>query len=455
MQFQIEELSPTEKRIQISVPASRVESGFARAFKEIASQVSAKGFRRGKIPMSYLQKRYGERAYVAASEALLQEGWERAIQEFQLRPASTPELKAPFLHRGKDYAFEVQVETFPEITLLPASDFEGTVIEWVASDEVVEHELTHLQENYATFEEIGDRDEAQAGDQVIIDFVGSIDGVPFEGGAGEDVPLVLGDKRFIPGFEEGILGQKRGESFDLPLSFPEDYGAEELAGKEANFNITIKKISERRLPEIGEELAGKAGQENLEALKASVKARLEQEHGRTTAAELKRSLQTQIREKYDFVLPTKLIAEILERELKQLRDQLAGQGESGEALEEAVQAQTEEKRAQVEGDIRLELVLNAIAEAQNVRVTESELKSALNERLLPIINQLGWERAQEIIQWQQQPAQLRTLQGQIRQDKALDALIAQASFAVEQKDVPPHVHDHDHDHAHDEAPAED
>lgn len=441
MQFQIEELSPIQKRVQVSVPASRVDSGFSTAYNKISQRARMPGFRKGKVPPGYLEKRFGAEATAQVAEDLMQEGWNLAIREYNLRPVGRPQVDSDRPRRGHAFDFKITVETLPEVELLPAGDFTGTKTVWNASADVVEHELTHLQEQFARFEPVTDRDDARKGDQVVIDFVGRVDDDEFDGGKAEDVDLTLGTGQFIPGFEEGIIGHKRDESFEIEITFPGDYRATQLAGKTATFAITLKDIKVQVLPEIGDELAAEAGEKDLAALKEVVKARIEQVYNRRSINELKADLKNQIAEKYTFTLPDALVADVLKDQLEERKQALQRQGKSAAEIPALLAAEATEQQGRVERDLRVELVLGALGEAEAITVSEHEVNSVAEQTARQMIQQMGPEFAAQIRQMYRDPNQRESLRRRIRQDKALDVLLDKANLTVVEQDVPPHVHD--------------
>lgn len=444
MQFQIEELSPIRKRVQVSVPVARVDSGFSAAYNEISKRARMPGFRRGKVPPGFLEKRFGAEATANVAEALLQEGWNLAIREFNLRPVSRPEVESDRPRRGHAFDFKITVETLPEIDLLPVSSFEGTKTIWNASPDVVDHELTHLQEQFARFQPVTDRDDARKNDQVTIDFVGRVADAEFDGGKAEDVELVLGSGQFIPGFEDGIIGRKRDEAFEIEITFPGDYRATQLAGKTATFAITLKDIKAKVLPEIGDELAAEAGEKDLDALKEVVKARIEQVYNRRSIAETKAALKAQIADKYTFTLPESLVGDVLKDQLDDRKSALQREGRNAAEIPALLAAETEAQRARVERDLRVELVLGAVAEAEGVTVSEHEVNTIAEQTARQMIQQMGPEFGAQIRQMYRDPNQRDSLRRRIRQDKALDVLLDQVNLTVVTQDVPPHVHDDEH-----------
>ncbi|MCB9525660.1 MAG: trigger factor [Myxococcales bacterium] len=448
MQLQIEDLSPIRKRVQVTVPAARVNQGFAATYKQLAARTRLPGFRRGKVPMGHLQKRFKGQATADVTEMLVQEGWTQALDQHNVRPVGRPEVDTNDRpHEGQDFSFSIEVEVVPDIELKAYDSLSVERVEWNASDAVVEHEIEHLREHVATFKPVTERTVAERGDMVVLDFKGSVDGVEFAGGSAENFELELGSGRFIPGFEDQVTGQTVGEAFDVNVTFPEDYGAEDLAGKAAVFACKINELKAKALPEIGDELASELGEENMDAVRAKVREQVQDQHRRETDNDAKNALQAAIAAAYDFDLPPSLLNSILEEKKSEAVTDLIRGGTELEAARTEVEGKLAELTKSATDDLRVELVLEAVAEKEGVEVTEHEVTMLVEQ-----IARGAGQYAVQVRQMYRDQNRRAGLRRRMRQDKVLDFLLDKANVTVVNKEVPEHDHGHDHDHAdHDHA----
>ncbi|WP_370162414.1 trigger factor, partial [Limimaricola soesokkakensis] len=303
---------------KITLPAAELDAKVQEKLVEAQPEVAMKGFRKGKVPLSLLKKQYGPRVLGEAMQESIDGALSNHLEESGDRPAMQPEVKMANddWKEGDDVEVTVSYEKLPEI---PETDFSDISIERLkvsADDAAIDEALGNLAETAQNFE---DKDgAAEEGDQVVIDFVGKIDGEAFEGGAAEDYPLVLGSNSFIPGFEDGLKGVKAGDDKNVEVNFPEDYQAKNLAGKAAVFECKVKAVKAPQKAEIDDELAKKFGAEDLASLKAQIAERLEAEYSGASRAVAKRKLLDILDEKVSFDLPPSLV----EAEANQIAHQL-------------------------------------------------------------------------------------------------------------------------------------
>ena len=263
----------------ITVTAAELDAQVVEKLKEAQPTVEMKGFRKGKVPMALLRKQFGQRMMGEAMQDAIDGALTKHLEVSGDRPAAQPQMKMTNENwkEGDDVQVDVTYEKLPEIA---DTDFSKIVLERLvvkADDESVKEALDNLAASPQAVTYEAKKTQAKKDDQVVLDFVGKVDGVAFDGGAAEDYPLVIGSNSFIPGFEDGLLKVKAGDEKDIEVTFPEDYQAENLAGKKAVFTCTIKEVRAPKSPEIDDELAKKFGAEDLEALKAQISERLEAE----------------------------------------------------------------------------------------------------------------------------------------------------------------------------------
>lgn len=457
MQLDIEELGPVRRRATIEVEAPRVDSAFSGAYNKIAQRVALPGFRRGRIPMSHLRKRYGRQVTADVTQDLLDQALRSLVQDEGLKILGRPEVDMEPAKQGTPFSAVFTFEIAPHIELLSPDTYRVEREKWTASEAVVDHEIEHLAERFSTLEPVEDRTTAQEGDTVVIDYRGEIDEIPFAGGTAQDAQLELGSGQFIPGFEDQLVGHDVGEEFTIDVSFPADYGAEELAGRAAVFHVTLKGLQTRVEPAIDEEFAQKIGFDDLAAFKARVKSDIEKQYDDRSAGEARKALRDEIGRHYDFEVPPILVESGMQDKKLELSRAAREDGEETEIDDSTLEAHREE----VLREARAELVLDQIGDEQSIEVSPREVSAYVEQ----LTRQMG-QFAEQFRQMYRDPNRRAGLRRRMRQDKVLDFLLSQANVTTVEKDVPEHDHgdddhdhaghdhDHDHDHgdhAHDEA----
>ncbi|WP_439155761.1 trigger factor [Yoonia sp.] len=412
----------------ITVTAAELNAKVDEKLKEAQPTVEMKGFRKGKVPMALLRKQFGQRLMGEAMQEAIDGAVTSHLEASGDRPAAQPEMKMTNedWKEGDDVNVEVSYEKLPDV---PDTDFSKIKLEKMvvkADDAAVQEALDNLAASPQAVSYEPKKTQAKKDDQVVFDFVGKVDGEPFEGGSAEDYPLVLGSDSFIPGFEDGLLKVKAGEEKDVEVTFPEDYQAEHLAGKKAVFTCTIKEVRAPKTPEMDDELAKKFGAEDLEALKAQIRERLEAEYSGAARAVAKRSLLDALDNAVSFDLPEGLVT----AEAGQIAHQLwheenpEVQGHDHPEIET-----TEEHKKLAERRVKLGLLLADIGQKAEVKVSDQEMTQAImnQARQYP-----GQER--EFFEFVQQNAQFRQqMQAPMFEDKVVDHIFEQAD--VTEKEV--------------------
>ncbi|WP_281955624.1 trigger factor [Pseudophaeobacter arcticus] len=408
----------------ITVTAAELDAKVNEKLAEAQPEIEMKGFRKGKVPMALLKKQFGQRMIGEAMQESIDGAMNEHFEKSGDRPAMQPDVKMTNedWKEGDDVSVDMSYEALPEI---PEVDLSGVTLEKLvvkAEDEAVTEALENLAENAKEFEA---RDEAAAsedGDQVVIDFLGKVDGEAFEGGAADDYPLVLGSNSFIPGFEEQLVGVKAGDEKDVSVTFPEEYQAEHLAGKEAVFSCTIKEVKAPKAAEINDEMAKKFGAEDLEALKGQIRERLEAEYAGAARAVMKRATLDKLDELVSFDLPPSLV----EAEAKQISHQLWHEDHPEvEGHDHGDIETTEEHTALAERRVRLGLLLAELGQKAEVEVTDAEMTQAImaQARQYPGQERQFFEFIQQNAQMQQQ------LRAPLFEDKVIDHLFDKATVA--------------------------
>lgn len=408
--------------------AKELDDKVTEKLKEAQPEIEMKGFRKGKVPLPLLKKQFGQRVLGEAMQEAVDGAMSKHFEDSGDRPAQEPSVKMTNedWKEGDDVQIEMTYEALPEI---PELDLKKVSLERMvvkADEKDVDEALSNLAESAQDFEDRKKGSKSKEGDQVVIDFVGSVDGEEFEGGAAEDYPLVLGSNSFIPGFEDQLIGVKEGEEKDVNVSFPEEYQAAHLAGKEALFKCTVKAVKEPKAAEINDDLAKKFGAEDLDALKGQVRERLEAEYAGAARAVVKRSLLDQLDDMVSFELPPAMV----EAEAKQIAHQLwhddnpEVQGHDHGEIET-----TEEHTKLAERRVRLGLLLAELGKRAEVQVTDAEMTQAImNEaRQYPGQERQFFEFVQQNPQMQQQ------MRAPIFEEKVVDYVLELAT--VKDKEV--------------------
>ena len=412
----------------IIVSASELDEKVNEKLVEAQPEVEMKGFRKGKVPMSLLKKQFGQRLLGEAMQESIDGAMSKHFEDSGDRPALQPDVKMTNedWKEGDDVHVDLTYEALPTI---PEVDLKSINLEKLvakADDAAVDEALEKLAETSPNFKDRRKGSKAKSGDQVMFDFLGKVDGEAFEGGSAEDYPLVLGSNSFIPGFEDQLIGAKAGEDKTVEVAFPADYGAENLAGRDAVFECKIKAVKEPAPAELNDELATKFGAEDLNALKAQVSERLEAEYVGAARAVMKRGLLDQLDTLVSFELPPSLV----DAEASQIAHQLWHEDNPDvEGHDHPEIETTEEHTSLAMRRVRLGLLLAELGQQAKVEVSDAEINQAVmaQARQYPGQEREFFEFVQNNQQMQQQ------LRAPIFEDKVVDYMFELAQ--VEEKEV--------------------
>ena len=413
---------------KIVVTAAELDEKVMDKLKEAQPTVELKGFRKGKVPLPLLKKQFGSQVLGEAMQESVDGAMSSHFESTGDRPAGEPkmEMTNKDWKEGDDVEVDMSYEALPEIPEVTFDDVKLERLVAKADDAAVDEALSNLAEGAQNFVDRKKGTKAKDGDQIVMDFVGRVDGEAFEGGSAEDYPLVLGSNSFIPGFEEQLVGVKAEEEKIVEVSFPEEYQAEHLAGKAADFTCTIKAVKKPAPAEINDELAQKFGADDVGALKEQIKERLEQEYAGAARAVLKRKLLDVLDDKVSFELPPSMV----EVEAKSIAHQLWHdenpdvQGHDHPEIET-----TDEHNRLAERRVRLGLLLAEVGQRAKVEITDAEMSQAVMEqaRAYPGQEREFFEFVQKNPQMQQQ------LRAPVFEEKVIDHILEEA--AVTDKDV--------------------
>ncbi len=413
----------------VKVPASELGEKLEARIQEIAPQMRLKGFRPGKVPLAHVRRLHGKALMVEVIQETLTESSQKVLSDNNLRAASQPDLKPEsdmekVIAGQADLDYELAVELMPDFTPVDPKSLSLEKPVYAPTDEEIDEALAELAKSNRTYEtRKGKSLKAKDGDQLIIDFVGTIDGVAFDGGAATDASLVLGSGQFIPGFEEQLVGAKAGGEVTVKVTFPEDYQAESLKGKAAEFAVTVKDVQAPVESAADDELAKKLGLEDLEALKGALRRQIENNYAAASRFKLKRALLDTLDKGHDFPLPPRMV----EAEFETIWRQVKADKDGGQLPEEDAGKSEDDLQAEyrkiAERRVRLGLVLAEIGRLNNVQVSEQEVLQAIREEAM---RYRGQEQQIFDLLRQNQNAQAQ-LRAPLYEDKVVDLLFGMAT----------------------------
>ena len=414
-----------KREFRVVVPATDLEARVNERLDDLKGRVQLRGFRPGKVPVAHLRRLYGKAAMAEVIEAAVREANSKIVTDHGFKLAIEPKVVLPSeegavegVIAGKsDLAYTVEIEILPPITLADFKTIKLTRLTAEVTDAEIDQTLQRIAEQNRPF--VAKSEGAEKGDQVVLSFHGTIEGQPFESGAAEDVPMILGASQFIPGFEEHLMGLKAGESRTFDVKFPDDYPAKAVAGKDATFAVAAKAVEAPGSVTIDDDFAKTLGLESLAKLRDAIKDRTQREHAAASRQKLKRALLDQLDERHKFEPPPSLVEQEFNNVWASIEKDLKDQGRSF-----ADEGTTEEKaraeyRAIAERRVRLGLVIAEIGERNNIKVTEEQLNAAVVEQLrqLPGREQEVWDY------YRKNPAALAALRAPLFEDKVVDFLI--------------------------------
>ncbi|MEH6402493.1 MAG: trigger factor [Sneathiella sp.] len=428
MQVTLTSSEGLKRDFTVVVDAAEIETKVTEKLITVGQQVKLPGFRPGKVPMAVLRKRFVKNVMGEILEETVNETSQKALNDNDLRPAQQPKIEITKFDEGENLEFTIEVEIMPDFEAMDFSKLKleklVTDVEDVKIDEAVE-QIASQQKN---FTKVAKNRKAKDGDALLIDFLGKVDGVPFEGGAAEGHQLEIGSGQFIPGFEEQLIGQKGGDALAVTVTFPENYQSDELAGKEAVFDVTVHEVQESAAVEINDEFAKKLGLDDLAALKDAVRGRMEEEYGQHSRQTLKRNMLDALSENHDFEVPLGMkeseftsIWEQFTKELERTNEKIEDQDQSEEELRAEYDAIAVRR-------VRLGLLLAEVGRINNIEVSNEEVQQAM---VAQARNFPGQE--QQIFEmFQKNPEMQNSLRAPIFEDKVVD-FISELATITEKK----------------------
>ncbi|MFR0018372.1 MAG: trigger factor [Paraclostridium sp.] len=412
---------------KLTVDNDKFEGAVTKAYNKNKGKFNIPGFRKGKAPKQIIESQYGKGVfYNDAIDMLFPEIYPSALDELNIDPIDRPDLDIEEISKDNGLVMVVNVEVKPEFELGSYKGIEIAKPDYTVNEDEVTLRLDEMRNKASRLVDVEGR-AIENGDNTVIDFEGFVDGVAFEGGKGEDYSLVIGSNTFIPGFEEQLIGKNKGEEVEVNVEFPAEYHAENLAGKPATFKVVIKNVQSKELPELNDEFAADTTEFNtLEELKSDLKAKVEEEAKNRVDAEMRNSLVEKISEGTEVEVPNAMVETQIDNMLMELNYQLQYQGLQLEQLLQmtgrSIEDLRNEKREEATKLVKSSLVLEAIAKAENVEVSEAEVEAEV-EKMAKMYN-MEVEKIKSVMR----PTDLEDIKGQLKIRKTIDSLVDSAKL---------------------------
>ncbi len=418
MQVSVQAGEGLERKVTVQVPAETVELEVNKRLNSLKNTVRLDGFRPGKIPLKIIKQKYSGTVLQEVAGELMQSTFQQALTQEKLNPAGDPQVQAEDLVLGQVMEYTATFEVYPEIELAPVADLSIETMEASVEDTDIDKMIDTLRKQKMDWVEV-DRASANE-DRVTIDFVGSVDGEKFDGGAASDMPMTLGSGQMIPGFEEKLTDLKADEKTTFKVPFPDDYAAKDLAGKEAEFSVTVKKVEESKLPEINEEFAKTFGVESgdVEQLKSEIKANMERELSRRLRVLLKEKVMDAITEANPVDLPSAIVVQEAEALKKQTEAQAPAPGNDGGRPLDSFMADAKRR-------VQLGLLLAEVAKVSALNVNADMVKARIEEMAK------DYDDADEFIRYYMSNRELlRSVETLVMEDAVVDWVLEQATITT-------------------------
>lgn len=450
-----------KRKLSVTIPASDLVTRLDAKLDEIKGKVAIKGFRPGKVPTTHLKKVYGRSAMSEVMQEAINSTVSNTLDEREERAAAQPKVDLPgdqsvindVLDGKADLAFDVEYEVLPPVTLMNLEGLEVTKPVVEVSSEDVEKELQRVFRQNRGYENKGDDAVVEEGDNLGLSFVGKIDGESFPGGTSDHAHLIVGSGEFIPGFEEQLVGMKKGETKEIKVTFPKDYQNEELAGKKATFDVTILHADAPRAGELDDEFAQKLGLENLEKLREAIKAQMENALASMGRQHIKRQILDLLDEGHKFDVPAQLVEAEFSQIWERVKHEIEHHGRSFEDEGTTEEAAREQYQKIAERRVRLGLVVAEIGNVNEINVTEEEHQQAL----IAEVRRFPGQEQQVYDYYRKNPQALASLRAPVFENKVVDFIADKAKQTEKvmtreelakliQSDDEDEGHDHDHHH---------
>ncbi|WP_232226745.1 trigger factor [Algiphilus aromaticivorans] len=428
MEVELQNPGGLQRVLRVSVPAERFDNAVDKRLRQLGTRAKVPGFRPGKAPLKVVRQQYGEQARADAISEIVRETWPEAMQQAEVSPAGQPSFEVADETQGQPLVYSASFEVYPEITL---ADLEKVAVERPVAevtDEDVDRLVENLRQSKRRLETVPRA--AAEGDSVRIDFVGRMDGEAFNGGSGENQEVEIGAGKFLPDLEQGLIGHAAGEEFDVTLTFPEDYQAEDLRGREAVFSVSMKEVNEVQLPEIDSEFLQAHSvdpEAGLEGLRTKCREALEREQKKASRNKLKAAVMDQLLEMHEFDVPQAMVND----EIGRLRQETAERFNAAQLSAEQLQQMIPDELLQPQGSRRvsLGLLLGELIRQHNIELDEARFEQTLDELASE------YDEPEKVKQhYRSQPQMLQGIRAMVIEEQVIDHVLASAT--VTDKTVP-------------------
>ena len=414
-----------KRAFMLTIPAEDIDARVEKEVKRIAPQVRMPGFRPGKVPPNLIRKMHGESLQQDALNSVVQDSVQQLLQEQKLRPAMQPQVALEKDYEpGKDVQINVRLEALPDV---PPADIKNLKLERLTVDldeSGVDEQINRLASANKSWSDAKKGHAAANGDAVVIDFAGSVDGTPFEGGTGTDMQVELGSGQLIPGFEDQLVGAKTGDKREVQVSFPDDYPVENLKGKAATFDVTVKSVKLAGESKADDAFAQQLGLKDLEQLRGILREQIEQELNGLTRTHMKRRLLDELAARHSFAVPESMVDAEFQNIMNQLRHEASHEADPQAALKE-LESEASEYRTIAERRVRLGLLLSEIGSANGVEINQREMNQLIGQAA----SQYQGKDRERFLQYiQQEPMAAAQLRAPLFEDKVVDFLFSKADI---------------------------
>ncbi len=418
MKIDLENVSNLEKKLKIEVPTQTVNEEFSRAYKYLQREVNIKGFRKGKAPIAAIKSMYGDKVKSDVAQNIVQATYWNALKEHKLVPVSMPSIDFGDVTEDQPFTFTAAFEIRPEVKVQKKSGFKVEKEKLEISDERINGVIDNVRQSHATYQSITEDRAVQSKDFTLIDFEGFLDGTPFPGGTAKGHLLEIGSNSFIPGFEDGVIGMKKGETKDVQVTFPADYHSEDLKGKAVVFKVTVNEIQEKKLPEVNEEFAQKLEHKSLQDFKDQVRKEIEGSEKGRIEGELRDSLLKMFVEANPVEAPKSLLEEQRKALVDDFKKRLQSQGFNDDNFEEYQQKWTEDFDKTAEFMVKSAFLIDKLAEDEKLHATDADIDAKFEA----MAKQWGIEK-DKIKSFYQEKQGLDRMKYQITEDNVFQYLL--------------------------------
>lgn len=430
MQITLTNSEGLTRELRVVVPAADIETKLVGRLTEIGQTVTIPGFRPGKVPMLLLRKRFGEAIRGEVLEKTIQDATTSAITEHNFRPALQPKIELVTFEQGKDLEYKLNVEVLPEIEPMDFGSLSLERVKAEVGEEEIAAALKRVAEQRKQFKPLPAGTPAAAGHEVLFDMVGRVDGEIYEGGSANDFVLELGSNRFVPGFEEQLIGATAGSNLKVKVTFADDYWMEKVRGKEVEFDVSLKEVRAAEAVTVDDDLGKALGLENLETLKGAIREQLDRDYAQVTRARLKRQLLDKLADGHSFEVPPGMLNQEFEQIWKQV-EEATRRGQPDEDDKGKTEDEIKARYRDIANRrVRLGLLLSEVGRRNNITVTQDDLNRAMSEQA----RRFPGQEMQVFRYFQQNPQAMHELHAPIFEDKVIDFIVALAK--VDERRVP-------------------